>query len=1152
MGMRWLAVLILICAVPAAALAVPSLFEPVRDGVHVVRDDSGFWAQDYSNGVSHMNAAPYQAKKILDLSAVPADVWAAVRSVRVSAYMVVRDYSLSMHPPANGLDEAFEVIVNGTVHRYPDNCGAPVWNDAKPTPDWYDFEIPKTEFTRGVNEVIIHKAESDKNDDFCYVAIDQSVKRGNSAVTFDGKTWTQQQLTIPGGNGEYMVRLYLVTRDSAVRATWHPGKTPALDDPEKLVAYAGSRDGRTDASGLVLAPGQSARMEWDPRALDATRDIGVSVEASGTVQLIWFDAAGRPVDPSRVPPKMPSGLASVWTVPRGLAVSGAEVTATDAPATLTAMSLQASMAVHAIPAPIDMCPPIAAPAANPRSRAPFCQIKPGQVLLGNTGLSCRFETGDHLRLTSLRNLYTGREMVRDPAQIALFLVEVAAKRYAGSRDFRCKSIAPAGGKGFVADLELTDPGLRAMLTVRMEDEGLRLGLKLANAASKPVDFKLAFPHVAGLAVSGDPAADYYFFPWGGGIIADTPAIVRRGYGYHEAIYQVMDIFSPRLGGGLYVRTDDAEGWHKILVLRKLVAGAGQENAQSHYANGPEEYEWKNSLDAVEGLSFTYEYLRRTRDPGGDFAPADAVLAAHPGDWHVAMKAYAAWAHRVWRFRPWPSRLRSVHNMIASGWDGDMLFRDGKYRTDFITPLTDCTELMSWWDWSPLAPLSTPFDKMSSVLSAGQIKLWTPYFVKDPVTGEQMFNNNPGDYDGYNARFGGLPAFRAAIQTYQRMGAIVTLYTDPIRCDDNTEMGRAHGREWGVVGADGKYAKGYDQWTPCHDVEEYRQWVADTMKRVMRETGADGIRLDEYGWAGFTCFNKLHKHSFAETGISQWDKCLADTCRRVRAAMDEARPGSVLTTEHPGYDLMFPFLEGCITYDLTVQASPLRPLEFNAQRFFFPECRSYELDYGAVDPLLRKKFWNAVESFGNFYPAPMYATLCENEDVYQTRDCEPLAPTLARYVYANRFSGAGKTIYHLFNAAGHTVDAPVLALDVARGEHVFDLLAGREVTPERSGGKSAVRLYLARNEVACVARLPRRLEATRSGSALLVTVRPTAAGCVLAVCDADGKRLLSADARGAQTRLDLSSLKSDAKPVCVKLLKGRYVVDAAEIPRMAGK
>jgi hypothetical protein len=662
-----------------------------------------------------------------------------------------------------------------------------------------------------------------------------------------------------------------------------------------------------------------------------------------------------------------------------------------------------------------------------------------------------------------------------------------------------------------------------------------------------VDFKLAFPHLCGLTASGKPADDYYFFPWGGGIIGDRAAYIRRGYGDHQALYQVTDVFSPGRGGGLYLRADDPDGWHKTLALRKHIPGQPEEDGQRNYLATAEEYKWKDPLPAVEGIGVAYEYLRRTRPAGGEFRPADAVLAAHPGDWHQAMGAYAAWAHRVWRFRPWPSRLKTVHAMIAAGWDGDALLRDGRYRTDFMAPETDCIELMSWWDWSPRGPWRAPFDDLASVLSPDQIRGWQPYFVKDPVSGQMMFNNQPGDYDGYNERFGGLAAFRAAIAEYKRMGAMVTLYTDPIRCDDNTKTGQRWGKVFGVAGPDGKPVTSYDQWTPCHDVAEYRRWVADTMGRVMRETGADGIRLDEYGHAGWACFSKLHAHSFAEPGCSQWGKCIAETTRLVRRAMDEVDPRSVLTTEHPGYDYLFPAIEGCINYDLTVQATPLRPLECNAQRFFFPECKPYELEYSNRPVVWNRKFWNAVESFGGYWPAAMLAALKENEDVYQSRDCTPLVPTLRACVYANRFAGGGKVIHHLYNASGHTVDGPVLAADVRAGEHLFDLLGCREIVPEVAGGHGAVRLYMAADDVACIARLRNAISLRRDGAAVIVKALRPATGCVVALCDAEGKRLVTVAAKGSETRLDMAGLAAGAKPACAKLLRAGQLVDVAALP-----
>ncbi|MCD6360865.1 MAG: hypothetical protein J7M38_08355 [Armatimonadetes bacterium] len=1126
----------------SAAWAVPSIVEQVSDGVYVVRDEDGSSWGGWSMGVAHMNRSSYQAKKILDLSDVPEDVWNDAREVRLSMYMSVRDYSWHNDAQANGLDEAFEVIVNGKVHIYPTDCGAPVYKErARTFPHWYDIVLPTGEFKRGVNEIIIHRAESDKNDDYLYLGINNGPPRGNSAVTFDGKNWRQDELTVPGGNGEYMVRLYLIVKDLSFEAKWTPAATPPLDDPAGVILYAGAHEARPVGDGVQLAAGQSARIEWRAGALDQLNPVQVTVEADGPVSFAWLNEDGEPGKPVE-------GLVQTLEANRTRRTSGLVLTARDT-ATVRRVTLSAARDFHPAPRPIDMTPAITpCPPMGPL-KPPSCEIQGATATLQGGGVRAVFNTDGRLRLTSLFNEYTKTEMLRSPDDVLLFMVQIGDRRYAGSRDFACEDIEPVEN-GFIATLTLAEPALRAELSARIDNEGLRLGLNLTNAGEKPVDFKLAFPHLAGLALSDEPANDYYFYPWGGGIIAKRPAIIRRGYGDHEALYQIMDIFSPAKGAGVYMRADDSEGWHKVLALRDYTPGRGEVKADRLSMKVREEFMPPDSLtQEVEGIAMAYEYQRRTRGPGGSFAPSDAVIAAHPGDWHVAMQRYSDWAHQVWKFRPYPSRLHNVRNMIAAGWGTGYLFRDGAYRTDIIKPRTDCIELMSWWDWSELGPFSTPMDKLDTVMTPAEIERWKGYFVNDPVTGKKMWNNAPDDYRGYNERFGGLPAFRKAIQTYRELGAkLVTLYTDPFRLHDACPTGRAHGKEWGVVGRDGKKTRAYLVWNPCHDLPEVREWVAETMGRVMRETGADGIRLDEYGHRGWACYDPNHHHTYAEWGITQWNKAVAETCRMVHEEMDKVRPDLVLTTEHPGYDYLMQYLEGCITYDLTVQASKLRPLECNIQRFYFRECKPYELDHRGADPRDRKKFWNAVESFGRYYPADYYTILDENEDTYWLGDAYPLlvTPGKADGVYVNRFSRGGKSLYHLYNATGHTFEGVALAVRMTDDQHLFDLIDCREAEAEMRDGLAWVSVYLPRNEVACIARLQRRMTVTRAGEKLTVEITGLQGECALAVADRDGNRLLERPARAGRNTLDLSGIEEDAAPACVKLLVGGQLVDVAEV------
>jgi hypothetical protein len=227
------------------------------------------------------------------------------------------------------------------------------------------------------------------------------------------------------------------------------------------------------------------------------------------------------------------------------------------------------------------------------------------------------------------------------------------------------------------------------------------------------------------------------------------------------------------------------------------------------------------------------------------------------------------------------------------------------------------------------------------------------------------------------------------------------------------------------------------------------------------------------------------------------------------------------------------------------------VECNLQRFYFPECKAYELDHQNVDPECRKKFWNAVESFGRYYPLPLYVILGENEDAYQGRDCAPLISTPGQppYVYVNRFGTGGKMLYHVYNATGHTFDGPALSLRLEIGEHVFDLLRCRDMEwiDDGTASPAELRVYLPREDVACLARLQRLLKVRRSGDTLDVEVRLPTSDCQLAVAGVTGERLQVQAAKPGRNQLELGRFRDKAGPCCVKLLRNGLLLDAAAIP-----
>ena len=264
-------------------------------------------------------------------------------------------------------------------------------------------------------------------------------------------------------------------------------------------------------------------------------------------------------------------------------------------------------------------------------------------------------------------------------------------------------------------------------------------------------------------------------------------------------------------------------------------------------------------------------------------------------------------------------------------------------------------------------------------------------------------------------------------------------------------------------------------------------------------------------------------------------------------MDDARPGSVLTTEHPGYDFLMPNIEGCISYDLSVLASPLRPLPCNVQRFYFPECKPFELAAGR-----RSEPSPAVLERGGLVRHGLSAGhgrhLARERRRAAGRDCEPLVPTLVRYVYANRFHGGGRTITMLYNATGRSLNAALLEVPPAAGRHAVDLLGCREFICRAHGSSAVAEGFLGRGNVACLACLPALLAVRRDDDGINVRLESPQPDGEMRLCDRGGKILWSSPCgKELVRRIPSSNLPTRAAPACLKLLSGGQLVDMAPLP-----
>jgi hypothetical protein len=1095
--------------------------------------DNDSWGGS-SMGTSHQNNNEYWTEKTLT---IPESALNGVKQARLRVFMTLQDNSAAGGKTANGLDEAFELVVNGKPHLFQNNDPALPSRASSKVPlvwKWHDFVIPVAELKPGVNTFVFRKTPSPKNDDFLYIGIDNSISKGQSRSSLNGgKSWTSELNTIKA-TGEYMVRLLLLNEVPQSQATWTPQR---LNDPQKLIGYQELN-------------GNNLRFELDSYRYDSGQPLRATLSYQGTApQLRWFDENEKEIEAKTT---TANGQLTSELLYKTAAVSRLEVQG----------NVQQVRFDYALPVGggsahrIDMAPQVQAPRGRALTRKPEAIVDVKGFTLQNDTLAARFETSPRLKLASLRNEYLQKNVLAHPQATRLFLTEIEGKRY-GAADWTVEKVRKISPTQVAVDLRLPSPAMQAQLTFNITNEGLRFGLQMTNASRGTLSWKTAFPHLGGLQLSEKTEDDYYLFPLWGGAIANANVNLKTYYGDESAWWQMVSLYSPTGGAGMLLRNLDESGLYKGVLMRKnqraVAEGTLLRDIRSPGTGGymADDMGWQQTLDAAPGIATTFEYLKFTREPGKSFSPPDALLQMHSGDWQNAMQTYATWARKVWKWQPFPTKLRDVWNFQAAGWGQSPAFRDGKWRLDYAKAPNDVIELMSWWQWSKKGPWQTPMDRLKEELGERFYQEYKSYWVVNPATGQLEYPLNRGDYD-YNTDWGGLPALRQNLQDMRDRGVVPMFYTDPILADDNTKLGQQYGAKYGVMNplwkpggyaSDKKtpagYVGSYGGWCMCLDTQWYQDFVVNLTARLVRDTGVDGIRFDEFGHRGYVCHNPQHTHLFAEPGHNAWMQAVTQATRRTQNVVKKIKPDFVLTAEFPGNDHLAAALDGSINYESAQHVFPsFRPVPLNVMRFYFPEHKQYDLDTTGRAKGLEWRFWNATGAAFSMHAHPprYHRILKENSDAFDSREVTALAPSLAQGVYANRFVGGGKTITLLYNARGFTVDQPLMAAPAKAGYHYFDLLNGKEIVPQNN----VIGFKLRADKVAAVAHLPQVLQVTKTNTGHTARLARKVDNAKLIVCAADGTPLETKEITGQEIAV------ANAQAAYVKLIQGEYLLDAASL------
>jgi hypothetical protein len=698
-------------------------------------------------------------------------------------------------------------------------------------------------------------------------------------------------------------------------------------------------------------------------------------------------------------------------------------------------------------------------------------------------------------------------------------------------------------------------GIEVVLTVQIDKTPqTRMELAIKNETQNKNTIRVLFPYFENVLL-GDAGDNYYYFPYKGGISSNKPYELSSSYTAHTGSIQLVSIYNPKLGGGFFTRVEDNTGRPKTFVLTKKDKNGAEEIGTYRKIYGVfEEVTFKHTeifpqtMGSVLGC-YSYYY---DAQPNQSIKLPAAVFGVHSGNFMYALDDYSKWM-RTWfkHTRETPEWYRKVyyypvaHDILGNtGWEKGFL-KDGKIA---------------------IGQLAKPYEH------AIQLAYWGEH-PKDDHLGDVRDHSwyryaNPGDYN-YEEEWGGVAALREDIAKAKQNGTRVTLY-------GATQYGawlfskvyQQH-PDWAQLDKVGNEIHEY-WWdlndnkdrvrivNMCGQVEEWQDWVANTNKRIVEETGTTGIYLDVMNQIPF-CYNPKHKHDAYPYMAAE--KLL----KKNLAAVRSANPEAVIESEDFCSDYLLQWTDGCwmktFYQDLTLEfEQTFNIYDVSFVRFLVPDVKWTDFGprwiYGSRRAFFNGIGYNISEVTNKTDPEKSQQVtkeqrldylirtcqlLKENGDAFSSMDCKPLVPTLPQQVYANYFGTDTKKIYTIYNKNGSDISGPVINGQNGQNYHFIELLYDEEASYDPVS--DSVSLSISPWDVVCIAKLPKLLQIENKDGKIVIKTKRNIKDSIVKIldCDDDGKNIPD-EYKLQNGKVVIDAGKYQNKHLIIKLFVNDYLAD----------
>lgn len=646
----------------------------------------------------------------------------------------------------------------------------------------------------------------------------------------------------------------------------------------------------------------------------------------------------------------------------------------------------------------------------------------GSIVLENGNLRVRVEASG--LLSELTLLPIKRNIIVKP--VPLFVVTSwDGKASISSTDYRLTA-EQLTDRQAVLEWQPPDEAFpKVTLTMKMdESEAWTIEARLHNLSAKSQRWVFSLPAHWQFRI-GD--GDFYTYPLRTVVISDAENGFRSRYGGNLPL-QFVDLSNPSLSIGVVMLTKDLQGIDRYVDLQR------------------------------EGQVTTIG-IRWRCDP---IAPNETLnlptieFAVHSGDWKVAFERYKAWV-RTW-YRPIVPRKNWFRKVFAFRQD---YIREGLF--DFTTKTYHFAERIE--------------------LARNAFGACDYLHIFD--WGATLERGRTGDYDPWGNRLTTPDEFRKAVEEAHAQGVPVGLYIEGYLVDVRSRVGKAHREDWGLRMRNGEvepWEPGHPEFVMCPGSKGWRDYLTSVYRRVRDETGALGFYIDQFGFTWRDCFAQNHEHP-PDWNVLRGEGILT---RQIREALP---PECVVYTENFPPDIHTILQDGSFDYAINFYQNTAHrwmPVPVRLGRFAFPDFKVLQIivcDHptGSNEEAVKQVFFNGDGYWLQGEPESWFtpevlallrkciAILREHADAFTSDDCEPLVPTLAEGVFANRFSSDRKTVWTLYNANWKSVNGEILAVPHIEGARYFDAWNGREIAPRIVGKIAYLSLTIEPHSVGCVVR-----------------------------------------------------------------------------------